>query len=188
MTADKAWSDWPIDSTFVLAVREAAFQMASGGRTGFNLTAGQAIVDPLPPDHVPLEPRVSVPQSVAAESDPPARVERSPGGRHLLRYDGTSWSGIYALHWKNTAAASGPTTWSHLFAVNPAANESDLTVIEPETLREWAGELDIRIVSDDLIHQALAGGIHELWRQFAWMLLLIAMVETFLAAWVGRAK
>ena len=52
VTADKAWSDWPVDATFVLATRSAAKSIARGSSLQENISAGQPIQLTLPPERI----------------------------------------------------------------------------------------------------------------------------------------
>ena len=59
--ADRSWSDWPTDSSYVLAVREAARAIAKSTASLHQYTAGQALRVDLPASHDITLPAIEVP-------------------------------------------------------------------------------------------------------------------------------
>src|SRR5690606_23570959 len=55
ITADRGWSDWPTEPSYVLAQRMAANAVAARILRWENLTAGQPLRYPLDPDFLPQQ-------------------------------------------------------------------------------------------------------------------------------------
>jgi hypothetical protein len=180
VTADKAWSDWPVDATFVLATRSAAKAIARGSSMQENILAGQPIELTLAPGESATEAKVRNP---AGEY---AAAQIVPGENNLpatLKFDQTSRAGAYSLYWKDSAGKEQ----TRLICVSPPPRESDL---EPIADRELTGLLDP--LDATVVHyegeSSLSDKGHEIWRTLAMALLMLAGVETMFAVWVGRER
>ena len=101
ISADRQWSDWPVDSTYVLAMRSSAQSIARPDANTDNLVAGQPIN--LAVDGAVLDPHITTP-----ESDAPQSIAG-------LHFDQTSRAGAYKLQWKDALSNDQ----SHLLCVNP---------------------------------------------------------------------
>lgn len=178
-TADKAWTDWPIGPTYLLAMREAAIDIVRGGSQRWGVTAGHPILVEMEENEKAVEARVSSPGAQAAG---PLLLDNSDAAGEHLRYTDTKQAGIYSIRWTNTAGQSK----SRLFAVNPDRSESNLEPIEPEQLLQWMEGLRPVIVRDTELDATLAGPGRELWRSLVMLLLALVVVESALAMWVGR--
>ena len=75
-----------------------------------------------------------------------------------------------------------------VFAVNPSAEESDLTPIEHEQLRRLLSPLDVEIIAMGATEVTLAAKSIELWRTVAFTLMGLVLFESALATWVGRER
>jgi hypothetical protein len=181
MTADRAWSDWPIEPSYVLAVRSAALNLTRGSAQEDNAAVGQPLVYRFTGPDRPLESRISVPHSDAAQ---PLLVEPVEGG-FTLRYTDTRQAGMYAMTWKDIRGHAH----GHLFAVNFDPGESDLEPITDEQLVALMGKLKPEIVHVNAADadSAKESG-KEAWRTLALALLALLAVETVLAVWVGRER
>ena len=58
-TAGKKWTDWPLDPTYLLAVRSAALAIARGQESGGSLAAGEPIQVPLDNNQAAIDPKIT---------------------------------------------------------------------------------------------------------------------------------
>ena len=124
VTADKGWSDWPSDPTYVLAMREAAKALVRDDAREHTLTAGEPLRRPVAATHDISEaeiekPGAERPQPLAIEVSAP---QQTPPTKTLVDAD-TRLAGLYRLRWQD--AQAGPAT--DLMAVNPDVRESALS-------------------------------------------------------------
>ena len=77
---------------------------------------------------------------------------------------------------------------SDLYAANPGLPESDLTRIAPAEVRKLLEPLDVEVASANTEAELFAPTGRESWRELAWTLLGLLVVEMALATWVGRAR
>ncbi len=179
MTADKKWSDWPVDPTYVLAVRSAAMTIARGERQQDNLIATQPLVYQLPAGQAVIDARVAAPGDPAPHSIP-AHADKAGT---VLRYDHTIRAGIYTMSWKDAAGKEQ----SHQYSVNGDKAESDLEPIADDQLKHLLGNLQPPIIHYGA-QAMLSGPGREIWRTLAMTLMGLLLVETLLAVWVGRER
>jgi hypothetical protein len=184
-TADKGWSDWPTEPSYVLAQRETSKTVARSGRGLHTLTAGEPLRRALSADLAINQPTVELP---GAPEPTPLTLERSTsaetGGNSLVIED-TAAAGLYRLNWQSTPGGAT----SDLFAVNPDARESNLDRMSQEELRKRWGNLSVEIISatsDDDAPITVRG--EEIWRPLAIGLLALACIETCFATWAGRQR
>ena len=103
-TADRQWSDWPTDPSYVLAMREAAAGIARTDAGQRQITAGETLRHALAPGDRALAPTIETPDSAAPE---PLHIEiakpDSPSGeeQQTLAYADTRRAGLYKLNWKD---------------------------------------------------------------------------------------
>ena len=181
ISANKQWSDWPIDPTYVLAVRSAAMSIARSDAHQDNLTAGQPIQFVLEEGEGATDAKVSIPGRDTPES---AIVEKPDHSPAMIRAIQTAHAGTYLMNWKDTAGRA----MQHLFCVNGDKSESDLTPITDSEITGLLGNLRPMIVHYSAGQNALAKQGKEIWRTFALALLGLLMLETVLAVWVGREQ
>ena len=196
-TADKNWSDWPTEPSYVLAMREAAKGVIRGDRGSSKLTAGETLRVELPAGkrvNPSPAPTVEVP---AAEKPQPLNVALA-GGRsatapngddgqapQTLSYADTRRAGLYKLAWQ-VAPAISQSEW---FAVNPDARESRLERIAAEELKGRFGGFEFEVISAAAADDApLALRGREIWRMLALGLLGMLAMESCLATWTGRQR
>src|SRR6185503_618594 len=100
VTADKAWSDWPVDATFVLATRSAAMSIAKGTSQQENITAGQPALVTLPEGESAQDPKIRTPGGEIAAMQMLPKTDQSPP---VLKYAQTARAGSYPISWKDSA-------------------------------------------------------------------------------------
>ena len=173
-TADRAWTDWPVDPTYVLLMRSATVALARPDAGDANATAGHPIE--VRPDGVVSSPRISTPDD--ATPQPVAVVDGA------IRSAAAATAGTYTLSW--TDGAGVKQTRPVCVSYDPAA--ADLEPIDEGQLMRLLGSLRptvVRFVPNQL---AAGGAGRELWRTLAAVLLAGFVVETAFAAWVGRGR
>ncbi|MBI1374181.1 MAG: hypothetical protein GC159_15800 [Phycisphaera sp.] len=176
VTADKQWSDWPIDPTYVLAVREAALSIARRSEHVAGVVAGQPLSLTVSSDETPTRPTVTTPDG---DAPVPVTVEGTQ-----LRHADTARAGIYAMNWQTPTGADAV----RLFHVNPDKAESDLEPIDRNELLGLFAPVDVGIVDYTGTAVSLSGQGKEIWRTLAMALMTMVMVETVFAWWVGRER
>jgi hypothetical protein len=179
ITADKKWSDWPTDGSYVLAVRQAAMAIAAHSMERDNVTAGQPLRYRLDKKGIPLQAGVKAP---GREDPQVVPVDKSDPKSPQLRFDKTARAGFYRMEWKDPLLGS----LSRLFAASPDVRESNLAAIQTGDLKNLVGKLNPQIVRLGEKRADAGGAGTELWRTAIWALLGLVVVESCLAAWVGR--
>ena len=195
MTADKSWSDWPTEPSYVLTMRETAKAVARTESGAHDLTAGESLRCPVTTDHQISSPTLELPNG---EEPKPLTVETAPveptGGNlpdappaevRVLVWNDTNRAGLYRLNWVESPGG----TVSEAYAVNPDVRESDLTRISNDDSRRQWGNLEPEIITLDT---SAAGGVdvlgQEVWRSMTYWLLAIVGLEACFATWVGRQR
>jgi hypothetical protein len=178
VSADRQWSDWPIDPTYVLAQRSAAAAIVRPEPAGTNFTAGEAVAYPLDAGQVVRTPLVSGPDSSPAE--PLAVADQ------VLRSAATSRAGRYALSWKDASGAEQ----SRIACANFNPAESNLEPIGEAELTNLLVPLSPAFVHWGAAQAAepIGEGGREVWRSVVLAVLLLAVVEAALATWVSRER
>jgi hypothetical protein len=198
ITADKLWSDWPTEPSYVLGVREAAKSIArsdqgarsltSGEQLRLNLTANERVGEPPPSIETPGGEKplpIRIEEENAVQGDAGQQAGKTKVPPQTLVFDDTRRAGLYKLAWH--LAPSGARTG--IFAVNPDAIESSLQRISADELRSlWGGfEPDvIAAVSDNDAPISVRG--LEIWRRLAMTLLGLFVIESCFATWTGRQR
>ncbi len=179
VSADRQWSDWPIDPTYVLALRSAASAIVRPGHIGTNFTAGEAIAYPLETGQVVQGPLVTGPdQSMAPQ--PLSILDQ------VLHYASTTRAGKYTLSWKDEAGA----TQSRTLGASFNGLESNLQPISESEITNLLSP-----IAPTFVHWGAAAGNEsvaekgrEIWRNVILGVLVLAAVETVLAMWVSRER
>lgn len=177
VSADRQWSDWPIDPTYVLAVRSAAMSIVRPEAAGNNVTAGQEIVYPLEEGQVARNALITAPDQSLQSLTPDNQV---------FRHASTARAGRYVLSWRDARDAEQTRPICASFDLS----ESSLDPIsEPELTRLLSPMQPV------YIHWVASGGGEalaekgrEIWRNVVLAVLMLAAVETALAVWVGRER
>jgi hypothetical protein len=181
ISANKEWSDWPIDPTYVLAVRSTATAIARGDRQQDNLSAGQPIQFVLDEGQAATDATVTLP---GRDTPDLATIDKAGQGPSIIHSGATAHAGSYTLNFKDQTGLPR----QHLFCVSPDQSESDLTPLGESELLGMLDRLHPNIIHFQPGQSVLAAGGRELWRTFAWTVFGLLMVETVMAVWVGRER
>jgi len=187
-TADRAGNDWPIEPSFVLAVREAVRQAARPTSFDNTITAGEpmrrVVYSSQPISNARLNlPGGGEPRSLAVVPFGDQAGDKGPGA--VITIPDTRVAGAYRLAWDE-----GPLgTQQDLYAANPDARESTLERLSAAELKSMLEPLEFEITrargdGSDL----LAATGREIWRDLAAALLILLILESIFATWVGRSR
>ena len=181
MTADRDWSDWPTEPSYVLAMRMAAASVAARILRWENVTAGQPLRYPLDPEFLPRQASLAVP----GETDEvPLRIDNSTDGDPYLLSESTRVAGRYTANWDEPGVGAR----SRPFAVSPDATDSRLQRLDEADLEPYLGRLTPRMLrfTGETIDVTTEGT--ELWRYAVLVLVGLIVFESLLAPWVGRVR
>jgi hypothetical protein len=189
-TADRAGNDWPVEPSFVLAIREAVRGTARPVSLANNVTAGEPIRRVVRTSQQVSGVQLTPPGDAEPMALSAVPVEPEPGQADLepavaIEVGDTRRAGLYRIAWEE-----GPLGMQgDLYAANPDARESDLARIKADDLRKLWGPLDVDVT------EARSDGSElfrptgrEIWHDLAWGLLGLLVVESMLATWVGRSR
>lgn len=194
IAADKSWSDWPTEPSYVLAMREVA---KSTGRTssGVNeMSAGDVLRSPVSPEKRILSSTIELP---GGEEPRPLTVESadtsatpadgSAGAASISRLNltwaDTQKAGLYRLNWQESPGGSA----GNMYAVNPDARESDLTRISADDVKKrWRNAVPDVITAFMTDDASVGVRGQEIWRTLTYWLVAMMSVESAFATWVGR--
>jgi hypothetical protein len=181
ITADRGWSDWPTEPSYVLAQRMAANTVAARVLWWENLTAGQPLRYPLDPDFLPQQASLQEPGS---SEQTPLRIEKPTDAKPHLLSSPARLAGIYTASWEEPGVGAR----THEFAVSPDVTDSRLERLDEAGLEPFLGNLTPKMLrfSGESIDVATEGT--ELWRYAALVLIGLVLFESVLAPWVGRAR
>jgi hypothetical protein len=187
-TADRAGNDWPIEPSFVLAVREAVRGSARPTSFANNISAGEPMRLVIHSSQQIQNARLTSPgggepQSLAAVPLDEEPVDRGPAV--AITVPDTRRAGLYRISWDEGTLG----TRQDAYAANPDPRESDLERIEPPDLKALLQPLAVEIAS------ARADGSNlfsptgrEIWHEMAVGLLVLLIAESLFATWVGRSR
>jgi hypothetical protein len=170
-TADREWTDWPVDPTYVLATRSAALSVARPDGGDDNIVAGHELVIPTG-DEPKVNPRLTTPD------------DSTPTPIPALKYSHTEHAGTYTLIWNDPAGKEQ----RHQVAVSFDRLASDLDPLGEDQLAHLLGNLKAEVVTYHPGDLSSSGPGHEIWRTLAGILLALMLVETLFAFYVGREK
>ena len=188
--ADRSWSDWPTDSSYVLAVREAARAIVRSNATLHRLTAGDALRVDLPRTHQITEPTVEVPggkepKSLILAGAPAADAPAKAKPAAALTYSDTRRAGLYKMSWRDSVAGA----MTESFAVNPDRRESELARFSPDEFKKLWGSLEPEVIAvGSGGDTSLAVSGQEIWRTLATGLFGLLILEACFARWAGRQR
>jgi hypothetical protein len=171
-TADREWTDWAVDPTYVLAVRSAAVATAWPDSGDDNVVAGHEMVYHPLSEEPRLNPRIISP-------DDPAPVPMPD-----LRTPHTAHAGVYTVQWNDAAGKQR----QHQLAVSFDRAASDLELLDDGQLANLLGGLHAEVVPYHAGQLASAGAGKEIWRTLAATLLALLFVESLFAFYVGRER
>ncbi len=178
-SADSSWTTWPLLPSYPPVMQAIALFAASGRAEERNRNVGQ-----------PIDFRIDSSSIKSAIVERPDGVER-PGALRpetdgvLVTYEETDRSGIYRAR---TDLPSQPEVW---FAVNPVPIEGDLTRSDPSSLKSrfsnWAiTSWDGGPTGD--VTAASVGRRGEFHRILLFAVLILLVLESILAWWIGRRR
>ncbi len=188
-TADRAWNDWPIEPSFVMAVREAVRGTSRPTSWSHTVTAGERPRRVVHSSHQVANVRLTPPgggepralTAVALDD----RSSPDPAPASAIDLPDTRRAGLYRVAWDE-----GPLgTQGDLFAANPDPRESTLGRIDAADLKGLLAPLDVEVAAahGDGTDAPSATG-REVWHELAWGLLGLLILEPILASWLGRSR
>ncbi len=188
-TADRAGSDWPVEPSFVLAVREAVRGTARPTVLGNTVSAGERPRRVIRSNQQVSNVLLSLPgagEPVALRAVPVEGGPRSDLGP-AVAFDipDTRRAGLYRVTWEEGSLG----TQTDLYAANPDRREIELDRISEKDLKAMLSPLKVEVVrarGESL--DAFSATGQEVWHQLAWGLLGLLILEPVLAAWVGRSR
>jgi len=188
-TADRAGNDWPIEPSFVLAIREAVRGTSRPTSWTHTVTAGERPRRVVHSSHQLASIRLTPP----GEGEPRAlaavaiedKGSGDPAPAAAIDLPDTRRAGLYRLRWDE--GPLGPQ--QDLFAANPDPRESGLERIAAADLKGLLAPLDVEIAAakGDGTDGSPATG-REIWHELAWGLLALLILEPIVASWVGRSR
>lgn len=183
VSADTVFSNWPIEPSFVLAIREAATALARNVTHSRTVLSGHTIWCPTFEDTVPVGPTVLLPNGTTREAVPVLRSPADTVPTYWLRYAATGRRGIYRFRWQNQRGEPKSDT----FAVNPDVRESDLTRLSPEACERMFAGQRVTLLSTEEFTEARDSNF-DLWRVLAWSVLIMLCMESVWATVVGQGR
>ncbi len=188
-TADRAGNDWPVEPSFVLAVREAVRGTSRPTSWDHTVTANDRPRRVVHSSHQLANVRLTPPgggepRALAAVALDDRR-SGDPTPASAIDLPDTRRAGLYRIAWDE-----GPLgTQQDLFASNPDPRESGLDRIAAADLKGMLAPLavEVAVARGDGTDAPSATG-REVWHELAWGLLGLLILEPILASWVGRSR
>jgi hypothetical protein len=187
-TADRASNDWPIEPSFVLAVREAVRGCARPTSMANTVTAGErmrrVVRSSQPIANVRLNPPGGgEPHALTAVPLAESQSDRAPAV--TIEVPDTRQPGLYRISWDEGSLGNQQDG----YAANPDPRESVLERITAIDVKRLLEPLDVEIASAKTDGAALFSATgREMWRDLACGLFVLLIVESIFATWVGRAR
>jgi hypothetical protein len=187
-TADRAGNDWPVEPSFVLAVREAVRGTARPTKFATTLRAGEPMRRIVHSSQQVANARLTPPgggepRALAVVPLREPKGDREPG--YAIDVPDTRQAGLYRIAWDE-----GPLgTQMDLYAANPDPRESALERIGPTELARRLEPLRVEVAAarDNPSGMFAATG-REIWYELALVLFALLIVESLFATWVGRSR
>jgi hypothetical protein len=185
-TADRAGNDWPVEPSFVLAIREAVRGSARPTSFTHTVTAGERPTRVVHSSHQLTNVRLTPPAGGEPKSLASSATEDRASGDTTPAWEivipDTRRAGLYRVSWDE-----GPLgTQQDLFASNPDARESDLERITATDLKGMLAPLKVEVAAAR--GDAFSATGRETWHEMAWLLAGLLIFEPILASWVGRSR
>ena len=180
VTADREWSDWPAEASFVLATRLSAQAIAARITRWENLIVGQPLRYPLDADLLPQT--ASLTRFGSAQPFEP-QIKRDATPPELF-YDDLRQAGFYRASWDEP----GGSPQSRLFAATADFRYSEPKRLNDESLRPMLGKLTPKMLRFSGETMSLAAEGTELWRTLAAVMVALLLFESLFAAWIGRVR
>jgi hypothetical protein len=187
-TADRAGNDWPIEPSFVLAVREAVRGTARATPLGNTITAGERMRRVVQTSQQLSSVRLTAPGGGEPEALQAVPKEEAPGKEapsvEIVVPD-TRRPGIYRLSWDEGSAG----TQGDIYAANADPRESALERIEVRELNSFLQPLEVEIIRARNNEGNLFSSTgREIWHDLAIALAVLLVFESLFATWVGRSR
>ncbi|MCA9214290.1 MAG: hypothetical protein KDB27_14560, partial [Planctomycetales bacterium] len=179
VSADRAWSDWPQEPSFVLAMRQTVQYASAQTVNRANVLTGQELQTQLRVTEAPANAKATAP---GYDEEFELTVESTEDGP-LMEFTDTNRSGFYQFLWDDRDGQKQ----TDEFAVNVDARESDATRLAEEKLDTFLGDIDWRLLSIGSA-EVNVGDQAELWRTGAMIFLGLIGCESIFAAWIGRER
>lgn len=192
IAADKSWSEWPTEPSYVLAMREVAKAIAKTSSGSHELTAGEMLRRPVTGERRIQSPTVELPSgeeprplTVDSAMVPNAATDGTDTRSLELTWPETYRAGLYRLNWQESPGGSA----SDVFAVNPDVRESDLVRISIDDLKSRWRSVEPEIITAFMNADSSVGVRgQEIWRTLAYWLIVVMAVESCFATYVGRQR
>jgi hypothetical protein len=187
-TADRASNDWPIEPSFVLAVREAVRGTARPTRFDTTIKAGEPMRRVVRSSQQIANARLippagGEPRALAAVPLREPTSELEPG--YAIDVPDTRQPGLYRISWDE-----GPLgTHQDLYAANPDPRESVLERIAPAEVAKRLEPLRVEVAAArDDPSGMFAATSREIWYELALGMFILLIGESLFATWVGRSR
>ncbi len=188
-TADRAGGDWPVEPSFVLAVREAIRGSARPTPMTNTVIAGEHPRRLIRSSQQISQAALAPPGGGAPVAVRAVPLEASPkddlGPVVAIDLPDTRQAGLYRLTWDEGALG----TQKDVYAANPDVRESALERIKANDLKTLLAPLKVEVASarGEGVDAFTATG-QEVWHPLAWVLFALLIFEPILATWVGRVR
>jgi Aerotolerance regulator N-terminal/von Willebrand factor type A domain len=187
-TADRAGNDWPIEPSFVLAVREAVRGTARPTSLGNIITAGERMGRVVQTSQAVSNARLSPPgggEPLALSAVPKEDAPGKEAPSVVIAVPDTRRAGIYRISWDEGSTG----TQQDIYAANPDPRESALERIEAPELKSFLAPLEVEVIrarSNEANMFSSTG--REIWHDLAVALAVLLVFESIFATWVGRSR
>jgi hypothetical protein len=187
-TADRAGNDWPVEPSFVLAVREAVRGTARPTSFGTTINAGERMRRVIRSSQQIADARLKPPgggEPKALTVVPLGELRGDQGPAYAIDVPDTRQPGLYRITWDE-----GPLgTQQDVYAANPDPRESSLARIKVADLKALLQPLDVEVAvaRSDKARMFGASG-REVWHELALGLFVLLVFESLVATWVGRSR
>jgi Aerotolerance regulator N-terminal len=187
-TADRAGNDWPIEPSFVMAIREATSGVARPTSFANTITAGEPMRRVIHSSQQIRNARLNPPGGGEPQPLEAVPLDEQPdelGPAVQLTVGDTRRAGTYRIAWDEGALG----TQQDLYTANVDPRESALERIEAAEVQSMLDPLDVEIarVRGDNTDLFSPTGT-EIWRDVAVCLLVLLVLESVFATWVGRSR
>jgi hypothetical protein len=187
-TADRAGNDWPVEPSFVLAVREAVRGTARPTKFDNTVNVGERMRRVVRSSQQVGNARLDAPgggepRALAVVPVPEARDDLEPA--YAIEAPDTRRAGLYRFSWDE-----GPLgTQQDLYVANPDPRESALGRIAAADLKMLLApvEVEVAVARGDPAGMFAATG-REIWHELALGLFALVVLESIFATWVGQSR
>ncbi|MBI3820540.1 MAG: BatA domain-containing protein [Planctomycetes bacterium] len=175
--ADRTWSDWPIDPTWLLMFRDACLRCARAPVESLTSEAGPSLKLQFAKG-IMADARLSR----SGESQSAAVEARDVENATELNAGSVFRAGQYEVSWRDAGGARA----SRPLAVNPAVAEMRLDRIDEPALRELLRPLPVQVFTDQQFGSDAAASTRELWHMLIALGAFLFMFECAFMVWHGR--